>query len=452
VAGPTSLPAVLVAALLAQGANPGDRPAPAPAEVEAGLRAEVDRLTAAAASVRHLPFRGPLPIRRVDADTLRDDLTALLAGDSGSSGPTLESPFLRRLGLIPRATSFTRLHTDRYASARIPTYDPQGKRLVVPELVPLGELKPALPHAIAHALADGRFGFRRTLQIGADGHHRLSGDAERARLALIEGDATLTELELSDPRETFLAPRALQALVGRARQGTTDGDESSWLTALGQFTHIDGLLFVARVRARQTWRAVDRLWDDPPASTEQVLHPERYEACDEPLPIDEAALPSVAGYGRPMATAVLGELVIRSWLAETLPPEIAERAAAGWGGDRAALYGPSSTDEPGRSAPDGGAEPDGLEPPLVWLTVWDDASEAEDFVRAAAASGVGALARRDDAVAVVLGEVDDAPAVLTRTLDGWRHPPAASRRRPGVRPPRAARPDCPRRDRAAAPR
>ena len=102
--------------------------------------------------------------------------------------------------------------------------------------------------------------------------------------------------------------------------------------------HVDGLLFVARVRARQPWSAIDALWRDPPASSEQLLHREKYDACEAPIAVPDSVLPALPGFDRPKASDVLGELVVRAWLSTALPPEIAARAAAGWGGDRAGIY------------------------------------------------------------------------------------------------------------------
>ena len=41
------------------------------------------------------------------------------------------------------------------------------------------------------------------------------------------------------------------------------------------------------VRARQPWSAVDALWRDPPASSEQVLHREKYDACEAPIAVPD---------------------------------------------------------------------------------------------------------------------------------------------------------------------
>src|SRR6185437_15686603 len=117
--------------------------------------------------------------------------------------------------------------------------------------------------------------------------------------------------------------------------------------------------------------------------------------------------------------------------------------------------------------------------PLAWITLWDDPAEADDFARAArqvlaklsnatsgAASGTPApdddgdqtvlasprgayaLARRGDAVALLLGAPEPAPAALQAMLEAVR--PRASRRA-APHPRRGAQPGCPRRDRAAGP-
>src|SRR5262249_5893443 len=108
--------------------------------------------------------------------------------------------------------------------------------------------------------------------------------------------------------------------------------------------------------------------------------------------------------------------------------EIAERAAAGWGGDLAGIYAPPPPPATGAIAfPDAGAPPL-ARPPLAWLTVWDDASDAEDFARAATIAGVKALARRGDAVALMLRTTEDSPSALAEMLDGWQRQQAAARK------------------------
>jgi hypothetical protein len=350
---------------------------------------------------------------------------------------------------------------------------------LVPDFLPLESQRVALIHEIAHALADQRFDVRQFL---APPTLPLDGDATRARLAIVEGDATLAALEVIDPAGGFLRPTALADLVDRLRAAAGE-HRAPWLSELTRFVHVDGFLFVAQVRAQRPWSAIDALWRDPPASSEQVLHREKYEACEAPIAVSEAALPALPGFDGPRTTDVLGEVVIRAWLSTALPAEIAARAAAGWGGDRAAIYRAgdrgAAARGPAAPRPDGGAALAAPEPPpLAWITIWDDAGEADDFARAAAVVPGAAVQRRNEAVAIFLGAPDLAPAALDGMLDGSRPAikPAKDRvghrqampggtlrggvggpsqgppEEKGARPRRAAQPDCRRRDRAAAPR
>jgi hypothetical protein len=372
------------------------------------LRAEVVRLGPRVAAARRLPFRGPLPARVLTPDGMRKEVGAVIAG----SNPSGQDLILRRLGLLPAHTDSGAAALESFAASPLPRYDPLARRLLVPDAPPLDKQQLPLVHEIAHAIADERFGLRRTLKVAPDGTHQLDGDAERARLALIEGDATLATLMFADPREIFLGRRELASVAAAIAKGAADPKAPPWAVALARFTHVDGLLFVGRVRARQPWSAVDALWNDPPASSEQVLHPERYDTCDEPIAVDATLLPALPGAGAPLATDVMGELVIRTWLATSVSPELADRAATGWAGDRAAIYRAAS-------APDAGALTPG-DGPLVWLTVWDDPAEADDFARAAGPTPGLVLERRAETVAVVLGGGAGAPSVVATLLDTWR--------------------------------
>jgi hypothetical protein len=412
---------------------------------DGAVRAEVDRLVARVTSARHLPFRGTLQARAITRDTADAQIAAALTARVTTADLGVEEQMLKRLGLIDGAADYARLWAASASSAAVATYDPAARRLLVPDFLPLDGQRVALIHEIAHAIADQRFDLRSFLAPPPQTLVQLSGDATRARLALVEGDATLATMEVVDGSGAFLRPTALAALADRLRAASGER-RPPWLAEFGRFVHVDGLLFVARVRARQPWPAVDALWRDPPASSEQILHPDKYDACENPIPVPEAALPALPGFDPPKAGDVLGELVIRAWLSTVLPADVAARAAAGWGGDRAALY------QPAPRRPDGGAPAAGTATPpaLAWLTIWDDGGEADDFARAAAAvAGEANVQRRGEAVALWFGAPDVASAALDGMLDGWK---AAVRPPKGGRPRRAAQTGCPRRDRAAAPR
>ena len=112
-------------------------------------------------------------------------------------------------------------------------------------------------------------------------------------------------------------------------------------------------------------RGVDELFRRPPASSEQVLHAEKYFTGEQPrdVALDEERF--AANNWKVAASTPLGELGVRGLLLKSLSAAEAMRAAAGWGGDRAYLF-----------------ERDASTPLFVWKTLWDKPEEAAEFFRA----------------------------------------------------------------------
>jgi hypothetical protein len=407
--------------------------AAAVAVTDVELREGVSKIADQVAEARGLPAPRALERRlvtRAEAEASRDEM---VAGTLGAPAMVARSRLWEGLGLLPAGSDYARL-VARSLGPPAASYDIVSRRLAVPNWIPLVDQQTALAHELAHAVADVRFGLREFLGIRLDGQHTLDGDAELARLALVEGDAGVAALERLDPRGAFQSRPELRSAPPAAT--------APWVRAGAIFAHADGLLFVGRVRARAPWSAVDALWDDPPASTEQVLHPEKYVAREKPVAIAIAKPVAVGEAWREVTSDVLGELGVRTWLGIAAPRDLAERAAAGWGGDRAVLYALAAAVP--RQAPDAGADAGTPPPPrsfALWSTVWDDVTDADDFARTAApvlaalsgdpsaatpddpdrviarrADLVWALARRGPAVALLLGAPESALPALEELL------------------------------------
>ncbi len=350
---------------------------------------------------RRTPVKIDWQRRLIGAAEARAAAEATVRGGASLAETDVDEKLFQRLGLLDSGASYL----DRLAGAvgREPVgyYDPASRRLLVPDFISLPEQRPALAHEIAHALQDQRVGLRRFLKVTPDGRRGLSFDEQLARQALIEGDASVLAMEAIDPRGAFPAPLELAETVERAREGVGPAftpQTPRFLRELLAFPYVDGFAFVARERATASWAAIDAIWARPPESTTQILHPETYDRRQSRVEIELPALP-LMGDGLRLARAdTLGELVLRVWLAAPGPglaadplltPEIAERAAAGWRGDRIAIYLPAAADAPlpAPSAPDAGAPapaPARSAAALAWVTVWESDADADDFLQSVA--------------------------------------------------------------------
>jgi hypothetical protein len=103
---------------------------------------------------------------------------------------------------------------------------------------------------------------------------------------------------------------------------------------------VRGLEFVSAVQQAGGWEAVNATYEDPPQSTEQILHPERYLERDEPVWLDWALEERSAL--ELVDEDIVGELTLVEWMrglmSGTVSTSAMERAGEGWDGDRWRLY------------------------------------------------------------------------------------------------------------------
>jgi hypothetical protein len=187
-------------------------------------------------------------------------------------------------------------------------------------------------------------------------------DACLASLALLQGDAALLAEQWQRTFGSSSRPLG-DALAGCASSPSAIEPGTSGLVRVLAFPIQQGVGFARGLFLKAGWAGVDQAYTDPPISTEQILHPERYPN-DEPRPPELADLAPSLGPGWTTDDAgILGEwrtlLVLESFLAS----DETALAASGWDGDHYALL---SSPEDGRTA-------------LVLLTRWDTVRDAHEF-------------------------------------------------------------------------
>ncbi len=207
-----------------------------------------------------------------------------------------------------------------------------------------------LSHELRHALQDQYVDLRAQVAESVSDYD----DRRLAWLSLLEGDATLL----------------MERFVLRRLPGGGEGADTSGLPLPGTpevpgappvvrdqlvLPYVVGREFAHAIWAQGGAQALRAAWDRPPRSTEQVLHPEKYFAGEEPRPVE---MPATLAGTTLLTEGVLGEIFLRTLL------EGATEAAAGWGGDSYRVF-------------DTGAGT-----LLVWRAVWDRPDDAREFLSA----------------------------------------------------------------------
>ncbi|MCI0652152.1 MAG: hypothetical protein L0Z55_09730 [Planctomycetes bacterium] len=247
------------------------------------------------------------------------------------------------------------------------------------------EQKAILVHEMDHALADQWWDLE-----GIQHAVLHDDDASLAVTSLVEGEATVVMFaQMSGLDGDFLqsSPDAMRShgnVLG-ALMATAGGPAlqkaPKIIGAMLVFPYFQGGAFVLSLTNRDgTWAPIDKAFAAPPTSTEQILHPEKYAAGnDPPLAADLGAVAARAGPAWKVAAAnTVGEMGFEALLRERLGEPAAE-IAAGWGGDSYVVL----EHEDGTLA-------------LVLRTTWDSEPDAASFadawrktqrIRSAAAAG-----------------------------------------------------------------
>lgn len=286
-------------------------------------------------------------------------------------------------------------------------YDPDAETFfVVAERAK--SLGPALvriliAHELTHALDDQHLGLRQYLL-----DEELTQDQKLARLGVAEGSATclMQRYQMKLMAEGKLSLEDIMA-VAQAQSGRNArflAEAPPYLLAwMG--TYPCGANFLMRGKMMEAMMGgggnvaedLKQATERAPASTEQLLHPEKYwdpARADAPVLIDDAAMTKrLAAPGRSIVcTETIGEMLAAaatrpesepaSILTALLPQNYTSDAASGWGGDRFYLLAAGDGDETLEEAKG------------VWVTVWDTEADRDQFLAAMATARPKAVARK----------------------------------------------------------
>ncbi len=216
-------------------------------------------------------------------------------------------------------------------------------------------------HEFVHALQDQHFDLKRLID---DANKAGDRDRRLAMHALFEGDANFIMLDFlrrlndADPEAVF---RAYAADRGPESE---PGIPPVIINAI-EFPYQQGYLFIEELIATLGWEGLDQaLRDNPPQTTEQIYHPQRYLEGEGALPVNMPQLSEIVGAEwRSAYDGPVGEFYLRQHLQLYLTELQAAELASGWGGDRMRIFTKEADDR------------------LTWALyqIWDTPHEAREF-------------------------------------------------------------------------
>ena len=216
-------------------------------------------------------------------------------------------------------------------------YEPNNGTMYLAADLKGKEAQATLAHELVHALQDQSWDLksRSTYKPG-------EGDKTLALACLAEGDATslMMDFAMADDNGT-----ALDLPEGALRGMMAAGMETAAIQNVPQILkrsliapYVDGLFFVHAARRKGGWPAVNQIWENPPTTTEQVLHFDKWEKHETPVTVSPPTATALgAGWAKDDEDS-FGELEFAIMYEEWVDGGVARAAASGWGGDRSAIY------------------------------------------------------------------------------------------------------------------
>jgi len=345
----------------------------APAQSPEELLKSTEEIEKFVSSYRGLAFLQPVTKKVQDRQQTEAFLKKRISEEYSTEEIDGAEHLLKRLGLLPPDydyyTAMVELMTEQLAGM----YDHQEKFLAIADWLPFEMQGPILAHELTHALQDQHYGLEKYLSPDIN-----NDDQALALASLVEGDASLVMfafVTVPEGRKVTDVPDYIELIEQQSAfmEATLPRFAAAprYIKQTLMFSYSYGTEFVKDFLLLHSWQELESLYRNPPSTTEQIMHPEKFFG-EPDLPQDaEAAarrhFPESKSGGDQIFSNVLGEFVTYLLLREELDEETAREGAAGWDGDLVVLKKIPGTEE-GEI--------------LEMTFCWDSEAEAFEFRRA----------------------------------------------------------------------
>ena len=327
----------------------------------ADLDQRLNAITYKTSVVRDLPTTELVPNELIDQAEFRRKYQEELEDDAEEIA--LETRLYKRMGILGPDDDLAELLTDVFSDIVLGFYDTDDNKMYIisdKESFSLND-RLTVAHEATHALQQYEF------DIGGLFDELEGYDDRRLALrALVEGDALISELLYM--LVYFDEDQQAEVQASRGGQDLAAFDAAPvFIQNTITFPYTDGYQFAVYLYLKNNnFNSINAAYAALPASTEQIIHPEKYDAAEEPIKVTIPDPTEILGEGWSVLDRnIMGELFLRSYLESHLDLESAAAAAAGWGGDEYLLLESNS----GKDA-------------LAIVSVWDTEEDAAEFADA----------------------------------------------------------------------
>jgi hypothetical protein len=254
--------------------------------------------------------RKQLPFELITRDQVNQYLKEQIRKSVKPDEIRAEEVTLKKFGFVPANFDLKQTTIDLLTEQAAAFYDFRRKKLFISDWATVNMRDAALIHELGHALADQNFSIRKFTDKGPD-----NSESSMAREAVVEGQANWLMLEVGARRagKTLADPQTAREFL----ETGSDSQQSDYpvfnnaplyLRRTLMFPYDEGEKFQQAVFLRDGKAAFERVFRDPPISTAQIEHPDRYF---EHTPLAAPVLPKPIKHAKEFVEGSMGELETR---------------------------------------------------------------------------------------------------------------------------------------------
>ena len=322
-------------------ARPGISSQTAPASSPEFIKA-ADEVLAQMSQILDLPIKEPLKKTLRSKQEVRDYLIREDKEDKKDSERYADDKTLEAFGLIPKGFPLDSFMLDVLTDQVAGLYDPKAKEFYIADWIPADEQRTVMSHELTHALEDQSFHIDSWIKAA-----RPNDDAELARDAVSEGSAmaAMVDYTMLDQKASVRDVPDITLLIRAGALSEMDKDPNLakapiYIRDELLFPYLAGTGFTQQfLKAHTGWQDLHLIFQNPPVSTQQILHPDLYLQGVKP---ETVTLPGWKGLvpvdWKLLEENTLGEFGVNEVLKQLLDENRAELLSPAWKGDRYAVF------------------------------------------------------------------------------------------------------------------
>ncbi|HEX3376938.1 MAG TPA: hypothetical protein VHS29_08765 [Candidatus Acidoferrales bacterium] len=318
-------------------APPASLPPPASVQKQEFLQA-ADEVMAEMSKLVSLPILSPLKKSMRSREEIRAYLLQKMKEDKDADKRYADQKTMEKFGLLPKDYPLDQVLVKVLTEQIAGLYDPDSQEFFIADWTSPADQRSVMSHELTHALQDQHFHIDKWTDAA-----KPNDDGELARDAVLEGSAMAAMLDYELRGKGTI--RDLGDFDPAMFMGDVDSSpELSKAPKVLQdellFPYLAGITFTQHIlKAGNGWADFYKVFDKPPASTQQIMHPDLYLQGVMPAKVE---LPASKGLifsdWKKLDENDMGEFGVQEILKQYLPKPRSVAIAATWGGDRYAIF------------------------------------------------------------------------------------------------------------------